>query len=104
MSVLDKMLRRQSRTEEPLRPGAAESQAGSESGTVASVLVASALPSAAPPASIATLAPLPQDAARSYPQYQSQMQNTGMEIGATVGVLADGNAGSATNDMLAGGL
>ncbi|VUC26656.1 unnamed protein product [Clonostachys rosea] len=48
-----------------------------------------------------TNAPLPQDATRPYPQYQSQMQNAGMTAGAVVGAMGEG---SMVGDMMTGGV
>lgn len=53
--------------------------------------------SASAPAS----APLPQNVTRPYPQYQSQMQNTGMAVGGIVGAVGPGSVGG---DMVTGGV
>ena len=50
-----------------------------------------------PPGSTASL---PQNAQHAHPQYQSQLQNTGMAAGAMAGVLGNGSVGG---DMVLGG-
>lgn len=59
----------------------------------------SAAPGAAP--TMAPGAPLPQNVTRPHPQYQSQMQNTGMAVGAVTGAIGPGSVGG---DMITGGV
>ncbi|KAJ6442668.1 S-adenosyl-L-methionine-dependent methyltransferase [Purpureocillium lavendulum] len=68
----------------------------------ASPAAADAPPAAAPPMSAAA-APLPQNATRPFPQYQSQFQNTGMAAGAMVGAMSGGQ-GSVGGDIVMGGV
>lgn len=48
--------------------------------------------------------PLPQNAQRPYPQYQSQMQNAGMAIGAVAAFMPGTGGGSVGGDLVAGGV
>lgn len=48
--------------------------------------------------------PLPQNAQRPYPQYQSQMQNAGMAIGAVAAFMPSTGGGSVGGDLVAGGV
>ncbi|RDL30851.1 uncharacterized protein BP5553_10196 [Venustampulla echinocandica] len=106
MSSLDKLFRRKSHMDGPPNANSNGANKPSDAATLPvprDAQVTSNATAARQGATAPVQPPPPQGAGRSYPQTQSQMQNTGMMAGGAVGMMG-GDGGNAVDGMLVGGV
>jgi hypothetical protein len=104
MSPLNTIFRRKSQVDEPATPNSDASNKQAPSATTQFDTVTQSNATSPSPQQAPNPSPMPPPhAVHSYPQHQSQMQNTGMAAGAAVGMIGGGGS-NMVDGMIAGGV